>query len=380
MKKRIAALVILLCLTAAALLPFAAAAPSIYFSAINDKLLPLKEATMPRYIGSQVYLHYSFFSSSELGVYFTRSTDDSIIRIYSGTKALTFDVASATTFDQDLTQYPTSAKLSGGAVFVPAEDVCDFFGLDISVIRTDIAPIIRVRSASAVVNNPTFASLFKPEMQKYYNEYVGVDPSPDASPTPSEPTPSTQEPEDTAGYHDITVFVSFHALKAEYLESILDKLDKTNAKCTFFVSAEEIASNADLLRRITCSGHTVGIYLTEGTYDEYLRASTLLFEAAKLRTPLVSSNEETAQAAGEMAGANGLVYWTPTRTYNASSKISSAGVTAKLTTIHGSRENICFDCSEETSDILRSVLSYMTEHEYNIQRITETSVPIPNIE
>lgn len=382
MKKRITVLVILLCVISTALLPLAAAVPSIYFSAINDKLLPFKAATMPRYIGGKFYLHYSFFSSNELGVYFERSSDENIILLYSGSKRLTFDVARGTTFDQDMLQY-RSAKISDGAVFVPAQDVCDFFGFELSEIYTDIGSIIRVRSASAVYNNPTFASRVKSEMQKYYDEYTKPDntPSPDASPSPSVSTPS-EEPENSpeTDYDDITIYLSFRNLSAGSLDIVLDKLDQTNIKCTFFVTVEEISSNADLLRRIACSGHSIGIFLTGETYDEYSYASSLLFEAAKLKTLLVTSDEDTAQAAGEMAGASGLVYWSPTREYHALSDITTSGVTSKLSTVHGSRESISFDCSKGTTDILRSVLTYLTQNKYNIQRITETSVPIQIIE
>jgi hypothetical protein len=244
-----------------------------------------------------------------------------------------------------------------------------------SVIQTDIAPIIRVRSSSAVYNDPTFGSLAKPQMQEAYDKYMGVSPSPAASPSP--PAAPPEEPEIP---YEITIFLSFHDLLAGSLETVLEKLDSAKVKCSFFVTAADITANADLIRRIDCTGHTIGIYLTEGTFEEYLHASGLLFEAAKLKTVLVSSSEETAQAVRNMAGANGLVYWTQMRNYSAASDMSFADVTSGLSTVHGSRESISFDCSENTSDILRSVLSYMKEKTYNIQRITETSVPIPSIE
>jgi hypothetical protein len=205
---------------------------------------------------------------------------------------------------------------------------------------------------------------------------MGISPSPDASPSPSV-TPS-EKPEIS---DDITIFISFYDLSAGYLETVLDKLDSAKLKCSFFVTAADIAANPDLIRRIDCTGHTIGLYLTEGTFEEYELASSLLFEAAKLKTVLVSSGQKTAQTAGEMAGINGLVYWTQTRNYNAETdRLSASDVTSKLSTVHGSRESISFDCSESTSDIIRSVLSYMKDKKYSIQRITETSVPIPNIE
>jgi hypothetical protein len=244
-----------------------------------------------------------------------------------------------------------------------------------TVIDAEPADIVRIRTTSNI-NDLTFPNIgyIKQQLQAEYDKYTGVITSadPSASPTPSTPEPPT--------YEDITVYLSFYNLSDGELGSILDSLALSSYMACFFVTADEIEDNADLLRRAACKGHTIGIFLTdltaEGAYKEYKDASALLFEAAKVKTVIVTALGEAAAAAEDMAKEKSLVFWRPTKYYDAEAKLTVNGLTGRLSTVGGMRESLYFACSEGVSGILRPFLSYLSQYEYGVRRITETSTPV----
>lgn len=378
MKRWITALAALLCVISV-ILTSGKAAGTVYFSVINNTILPLDDTTMPRFYGGQIYLPSSFFSSEELGVYSVAGAE--LARIYSGAKILNFDVSKGTITDQNDTQYYSySPRSYSGIVYVPANFVCGFFGLmQPAVIDAEPADIVRVRTNAQTINDATFAHIesIKTQLQDAYDKYTGV-PISSASPTSPEPVEPT--------YPDVYVYLSFFDLSGGRLKSILDKLASANYKACFFVTADEMAANADLLRHAVCKGHTIGVRLTSGTadgaYREYQEVSALLFEAAQVRTVLVTAIGDTAEdaeaavAAENMARERSLVYWRVTKSYEAGARLSVAGLTGGLSTVKGTRESLCFACADKTADVLRSFLSYLSQQKYSVRRIVETSIPI----
>lgn len=371
MKRKVTAALVLLCIIASFLLPAVKAAGTVYFSVINNDPLPLNDATMPAFIDGQFYLPYTFFSSDELGIYSGAGSNIAVI-YSSASKRLTFDVAQATVYDQDGNQhYLYSAKTHNGIIYIPVELICQFFGFTYAVIQADPAPIVRVRTPSNNINDLTYPGLdsTQKKLQALYAAYTGK-PNPSASPTSSAGIGPT--------YQNVTVYLSFFDLGGGKLSDILDALSLRYKGC-FFVTKDEIAGNADLLRRAAGDGHMIGIWLKDGTYDEYQEASALLFEAAKLKTVIVTAGGASAGAAEAMAGDEGLVFWRSTRSYDAAAKFTVSSLTGSLSTVSG-RESIAFACSAKTSVVLRSFLSYLTQYEYNVRRITETSVPIQTVD
>jgi hypothetical protein len=173
----------------------------------------------------------------------------------------------------------------------------------------------------------------------------------------------------------VTVYLSFYKLSGDTFAEVLDQLKGAGYRCSFFISADEIPENADLLRRAAGEGHTIGIWLKTGQYDEYLKAAGLLYEAAKLRTLLIAA--DTAGTAEATADAHGLIYWRFTRRYDEAPSLSS--VTSKLSVLDGSRDSISFACSNAALRTIGSLLLYLKDKEYDVRRIIETSMPPKSI-
>lgn len=367
MKRKIAVAAVLLCIMAAFVLPSVKAADDVYFSVTNNKILPLSQSTMPVIQDGQLYLPYTFFSSGELGI-FVAPGENKVLLYSSISKRLTFDALRGTIIDQDDNQYYLySPIMHNGIVYVPAEMVCKFFGLTPpSVIDAEPAPIVRIKSATLIINDATFPSLFKNELQTAYDIFTGK----------TTPSPSPSSPGAVPSYGNVTIYLSFTDLSGGTLGEVLDTFDNTPYKSCIFVAEDEVADNADLLRRAAAAGHSIGIWLKNGTYEEYQKASALLFEAAKIKTVLVTATGSAAAPAKAVAAAEHLIFWNTTKRYDAAVKFSLSGITGKLSTGSIPRESLSFDCSDKTSGILSAFLSYLSEYKYNVRRVNETTVPI----
>jgi hypothetical protein len=376
-KQKVVFILIVVFMLASLVVPAAGAADPVLFSAANDEIMPLKTETMPKYFGNTLYLPFTFFSSDSLGVQFTNSSDLNAIMIYATPqKWLQFDVSQSTIFDQDNQQYYYRFIASGGTIYLPVKEICDFFGFTSAVITVyPGATIIRIKNDSAAFNDASFPynPQTKSDMQKYYDEYKAANtpPNPSVSPSPGV-SPSPVIPP-AASYERVTVYLSFYQLSGEPFGKVLDLLRDSGYRCSFFIAADEIPDNADLLRRAAGEGHTIGIWLKTGQYSEYLEAAGLLYEAAKLRTLLVAAAGTAAGEAEAAAEAHGLIYWRFIRRYDAAPALST--ITSKLSVLDGSRDSIGFACTTASLHTINSLLDYLKEKAYNVRRIIETNKP-----
>lgn len=366
MKRKITVIIIVLCLLILIAAP-ASAAGNICFTAINNTVQPLDNNTMPAIIGGLLYIPCAFFSSDALGVYYV--SGDSQVMLYHSSKRLTFDTEKATVTDQNNKQYKIPAIKRNGRIYVPLDEVCSFFGLNYDVIQTDPAPVVRFLAGNAYVDKNQFLSLNMTKMQTFYDAYIGDSTQPSASPT----TPTSQT------FENVTVFLSFYNLTPKNFEVLLNTLDYYPFKCCFFVAADEIASNADLLRRAAGCGHTVGIWLKDGTYGEYQKASSLLFEAAKIRTVLVSAGGDAAKVAEAAAESKGLVFWKPSKSYAGSEKLTVANLTGQLSALDSGRISVNISCTNKMASLTGALFGYLSEKKYVVRRLTEMTAPTYSI-
>jgi len=383
MKKRIVAVIVVLCLMAAFLPTASRAAITPYFMAVNDTLLPFKTDTMPYISGGEFLVPVKVFGG--LGIYDVPSVDSGFVRLYRGVKKyVDFYTASGVTEDTDgnLLYWPPARRI-GSNFYVPLRQVCDYFGLtyDIIVVPRDIIAneqtwIVRI-VANASINNPTFISLKKNELRNAYNEYyTPTEPvSPPQTDTTVPPPPPPEEP--PPDFSDVTIHMSFFDVSEESAGGILDLLDIQTAfghHSCFFVKADDIRENSGFIRRISGSGHTIGILLTEGTYGEYLESSALLFEAAKIKTLLVAADESILSDEIK-AEENGLIFWESSQTLVNYDDQSVDDITGDIPKESGARQNLMFPCSEIAASVLPGVISLLLENNYTVEKITETVAP-----
>ncbi|MDE7220595.1 MAG: hypothetical protein K2O45_13415, partial [Oscillospiraceae bacterium] len=162
------ALLLLACLTN---VPGRATASGVYFTAANDQLMDLTADTMPFYSNGVLYVSSRLFECDELGVSYARHTSLGLATLYSSTLDLRFDLAGQVAYDKQGNFYSGYAIERGGVVFFPLNTVCRYFGLTWTLTETDIAPLIRVKSASVVLSDADFIYAATRPMSTRYSEY-----------------------------------------------------------------------------------------------------------------------------------------------------------------------------------------------------------------
>ena len=380
MKKRILAVFIALCLSVALMPAVTNAAITPYFVAVNDTLLPFHEDTMPFVSGGNVFVPDNVFEHID-DIWAIGSAGLEYIRLYRGKTYVDFFTDSRLTLDHDgnTLRWP-SARLVGEKFYLPLRQVCEYFGLTsqvIEVARDIIADqqmyVVRIVSTSQI-NGVTFVGLNRSAIRAAYNQYYEPASPPVSPPTDVPPEPPEEPP---PSYSDVTIHLSFYDISAGSADEILDLLDiqmEQGFHSCFFVSGGDVAEDPGLIRRIAGSGHMIGIWLETGSYSEYAETSALLFEAAKVKTVIVSA-QEASPSAIEMAGANGLVLWESDLSLAAYDASEVPLITDALPVESGDRRNLWFSCSGEAASVLPGVYAFLRTNEYTVSRITETVEP-----
>jgi len=354
---------------------------------VNETLLPFNYSTMPIVLGSDIFVPATVFHG--LDVWAVGFED--FARVYSrDNRFVDFHTTpgDARTTNQDGLQlrWP-HARSVNNRIYVPLRQVSDFFGLSFQVVEIPDSIIserqmhvVRITSGSSI-NDPTAVGMNRDGIRRGFEEHFAPPPLPPSRPPiigdDPPPPPQIEEPvELPPDYSDVTVYLSFFDISAGSVEWILGLFDmpETGSHAAFFVSAEDIFLNPGMVRRISGTGHTLGIWLTEGTFEEYLRASAVLFEAAKVRTVIISASD-AAEQARETAQAHNLIFWDSTESI-VDYEASLSAITATIPRASGARRNLLFSGNEAAATIFPGVYSYLRENIFTVERITETVEPL----
>ena len=118
--------------------------------------------------------------------------------------------------------------------------------------------------------------------------------------------------------------------------------------------------------------HAVNEAVRRGKEVSQEEFSALLFEAARVKTLLVSSAPEYADACRSEAAEAGLVYWG----YDIDGVQGGAGISyASMITayieFHPERADVRIQCGERTDSCLASVLQYLQENAFTVRAPNE---------
>lgn len=304
-KEKWAALVLALALLVQPLLLPAQAAPTVYFTAVNDYVLELSDDTMPFWSGGYLYLPSTIFTGSvgrQLGISYSRYVNRQTVILYSSdTHALIFDLANNTTKDNQGNAYAQTAILRGGVVFVPEPVITSFFGITCTRTAVPYGYLVRLRNSEAVLSDQLFADAASYTMEERYDQYLKT---------------HTEEGGQTdGGTQGVTpsvkgksVYLCLSAQDPELVEDALEALELYGGQATFYCSLEFLEEQGDLLRRMEVSGQGIGILADsadpERTAAEQLeRGNELLYRAACAKTRLVCVENASERTLSDLAQA-----------------------------------------------------------------------------
>ncbi len=294
MKKRFLVLLLAAVLLITAVPLSAQATSDICFVAVNDTL---PESISFAYVKDAV----TYVPCAALGsfrIYNLYDSNISTVLIYTSSQQVTIDMKQGIATDKDGVEYSATAIYRNGQVYVPAQFICSMFGLNASYIEgVGYGDICRITDGTEVLGDTLFLSAATNQMRTRYQAYqdsIASTPAPSHSPAPEEPEP----------HDDVTIYLSFLGSPTGYLLNLLKNYDISAA---FFLTGEDILTHPDIVRRIVGEGHMVGIYCADGSLQSLTTASDLLFEAAHVRTVLVTAGENTSPQFLQRCQETGLV-------------------------------------------------------------------------
>ena len=281
--RRLAALAAALVLVCQLAAPAPAALEGVYFTAVNEILLPLNDETMPFWSNSELYVSQAIFTDGVLGVACNINRHKQLITIYSLRQTLIFDLASGTCTDAQNRSYTANVIARGNYYFFPLTLITNIFNLTWTYNSTDWAPLIRITSSSAQLPDYWFIDAGNYTMEIYYNNYVKS--------LASTETPQPVTPPSTVGSYSQRIYLLMDFTSADAMTGVLDLLAQQNSQATFLLTAQQIQEEGDLVRRMVAQGHAIAIAPQSSSQEdlvaELAAANAALWQAACIKTRLV---------------------------------------------------------------------------------------------
>ena len=317
------------------------AAKSVYFTAINDNVMPLTDATMPFWSGGFLYMAGSVFTGylrESIGVSYTYNSSKQIAALYEvgkSNKSLVFDLASGQTQDRQGTEYPNHPAIKRGSeIFVPAALVAEYFELSYSVISVENGQLVRLRTpGESTLTDIVFADAATYIMQDRYDTYMKGQGQAQIS----------GAPEGGEVFEGKRVYLNFRAADPAHIAGLLDVLDRQHSQGAFFCTEEFLKTEGDLLRRMVATGQAVGICvdgsLETPLLDQVLWGNDALYRATCGMTRMLWVENAEQQELETLALA-GYVCLQPAMDSESQGLRSSSSASALLQKISSQRGDI----------------------------------------
>lgn len=378
-------------------LPWGSAAgePEVYQLAVNESFLDkdgLTTANMPVAVGGTIYVPYTVFDKNknntgvDLGISCLeyKDAESHALTMFSLKGTLIFDINAQTCLAND--EYvEMRAIVRNGKTFVPANGVCQFFGLQYSYRPTETAgTLIRIKNSYATLSDERLLNSSESYRQDRYDRYIQslnavptATPTPTPSATPILPDPTPEVPEETSG---LWVYL---AVRCEgentRLDGVLTALKRRGEQALFLFRPEELAELDEQVRRVVGAGHAVGLLVDGSDAETTLAAleegNALLADLVWSRSHIVclENGNETTRRAVEEAGWH---LWSANLDASPYEGASAMNVSGILSRLEKRRSTVRMELtgSAATSASLERLLLQMEQNDYRLRPVLETEL------
>lgn len=331
MKKRLTAFVLAI-LMLISLSPASYAAETVYFTAVDERVLDLNDATMPFWFAGYLYVAASLFQESGLG--YSYNTIKQTLVLYESSRSLVFDLATGSATDGQGTPYPHVAVTRGGVTFLPVSAVSSYFNRTYSNNHVSHGYLIRVRTSGSL-SDAIFLDAASYQLESRYQQYHGQ--RTDTEPPLVEPTiPEDPQPTDTVPRKSI--YLCFLVEDTVQIDQWLDVLNTFGVRASFYFTEEALTRCGDQLRRLTAVGQTIGLELPAGSespQETLSRMNELLFFEAGVKTRLVYAGADANTAVLREAGYSPLIPRLNRSAYGLATSKGAAALLHQAEILHG---------------------------------------------
>ena len=302
--KRLLSLLLSVLMLCTLLPPRASAAPTLYFTAVNDRMCDLSDETMPFWQNGLLYVAGATVDGpDDLGIRYSYNQEKSVAILYKGQRVLYCDLT-AGTMENNRTgeQYAGSPIVRSGMVFFPITALAKMFDLKYSSTKIAYGYLLRIRDDNAVLSDEYFIDAATAPIQQRYAQYERA---PAAAEQENETPAQVETP---VRRDDLTVYLLLPAANGSMLTQLLSTLENYQSHATLLLTPELLESAGDGVRRAAATGNAVALRIDAATAAEALaqieRGNDALWRAASLRTRLVylESADRTLRTAVAEAG------------------------------------------------------------------------------
>lgn len=229
----------------------------VYYTAVNDTVLPLNDDSMPFWSSGYLYVSSSMFFGKELGVYYSNNVAKQTVVLYTSRNVLIFDLAEETVADGQGNHYSRPAIVRNGQIFVPIRLIANVFDLSYTNNPVDNGFLIRLKNEEAVLSDSLFMDAASYQLDYRYSQYQK-----ESSP-PQTPEKKPEPQEKTTTVNGQTIYLCFKVSDLEQTAGQLDLLEEYGEKGAFFFPANLLLDAGSLLRRMIAGGQAVGLLVDE---------------------------------------------------------------------------------------------------------------------
>ncbi|MEG1658497.1 MAG: hypothetical protein RR288_05500 [Oscillibacter sp.] len=280
----------------------AGAAETVYYTAINENVLELTDATMPFWSGGYLYVPSTVFRNLNLGRSLNQMKGKlTLYEMDDRNQYLLFDLNADTVIDRQNNGYYPGAVQRNGAFFLPVSVVARAFGFSYSNIQANHGYLVWVTDGSLGLSDLDFKNAATGQMEDRYNQYL-------KSRLPAADVQVTPPALPGIANSGKKVYLCMEATGTAAVEELLDTLSRFGSQAAFFFPPELLADSDDVLRRMVATGQAVGILADAGRTDlsvveQVERGNDLLYGATLSKTRLVQVKNSTDKAQGELTAA-----------------------------------------------------------------------------
>ncbi len=208
---------------------------------------------------------------------------------YGDSQYMTFEIDTGTVYTANGKNYSVSTYLIYRERYIPAELVCDYFGLKFEITEKETA--VRISDGSEKMSFNDLLLMYNPAL-------ANIETSSDTAAetavltTASETTspPVTQEE-----IKERMICFAFSGCPNKYTQQIMDILESYDYKALFLIDYANMADNSAVIRRMAVDGHTIGIMLPADKNNEVMfndmeiKTNNLLYYIVKFKTRIISA-------------------------------------------------------------------------------------------
>lgn len=304
-RKRLLSLLLSVLMICTLLPPRASAAPTLYFTAVNDRMCDLSDETIPFWQNGLLYVAGATVDGpDDLGIRYSYNQEKSVAILYKGQRVLYCDLT-AGTMENNRTgeQYVGSPIVRSGMVFFPITALAKIFDLKYSSTKIAYGYLLRIRDDNAVLSDEYFIDAATDPIQKRYAQYERAHAAAESE------QPETPPPVDTPTRRDdLTVYLLLPAAEEAALTQLLSTLENYQSHATLLLTPELLESAGDGCAVPPPTGNAVALRIDAATAAEALaqieRGNDALWHAASLAHAARLSRKRRPDAArgGRRAG------------------------------------------------------------------------------